>query len=137
MTQNFEISKIKFSKKSFEINMRMRMDAYDRVCWRMRMWSTTYATTYAYADIRDYTRPYGYAYEMLKIRCVHCIPISTCEGERCFTVLKLIKSFLRTTMKNERLSDLAILKIANDVSINYEDIINAFANVWNRQLAFY
>ena len=65
------------------------------------------------------------------------IPISTCEGERCFTVLKLIKSFLRTKMTNERLSDLALLKIANDVSINYEDIINAFANVKNRQLAFY
>jgi hypothetical protein len=51
--------------------------------------------------------------------------------------LKLIKSFLRTRMTNAGLSDLAILKIANDISINYDQIINAFANLRNRQLAFF
>ncbi len=78
-------------------------------------------------DKRDLKNPFKQINRVIKLYLT--IPISTCEG--CFTVLKLIKSFLRTTMTNERLSDLAFLKISNDVSINYEDIINAFANVRN------
>ncbi len=65
------------------------------------------------------------------------IQTSTCESERCFSILKLIKSFLRTTTTNAKLSDLAFLKSANDISINYDEIINAFANLRNRQLAFF
>jgi hypothetical protein len=60
----------------------------------------------------------------LVIKLYLTIPTSTCEGERCFSVLKLIKSFLRPTMTNARLSDLAILKIAHDNNINYDEIIN-------------
>lgn len=73
----------------------------------------------------------------LVIKLYLTIPVTTSEGERCFSVLKLIKSCLRTTMTNDRLSDLSILKIANDVSINYEHIIDDFANLRNRQLAFF
>ena len=65
------------------------------------------------------------------------IPVTTSESERFFSVLKLIKSSLRTTMTNYRLSDLSILKIANDVNISYDDIINDFANLRNRQLSFF
>jgi hypothetical protein len=56
----------------------------------------------------------------LVIKLYLTIPTSTCEGERCFSVLN---SFLRPTMTNARLSDLAILKIANDNNINYDEII--------------
>jgi phosphoribosyl-dephospho-CoA transferase len=65
------------------------------------------------------------------------IPTNTCEGERDFSALKRIKSFLRTTMTNDRLSDLAILNIANDIMVNYEEIVNDFANLRNRLLAFF
>jgi hypothetical protein len=59
-------------------------------------------------DQRDLKNPFRQKNRIIKLYLT--IPISTCEGKRCFTVLKLIKSFLRTTMTNERLSDLAILK---------------------------
>lgn len=84
---------------------------------------------------KDLKVPFKQIYLVIKLYLT--IPTSTCEGERCFSVLKLIKTFLRTTMTNERLSDLAILKISNDVNINYEEIINEFANLRNRQLAFF
>ena len=54
-----------------------------------------------------------------------------------FSVLNLIKSFLRTTMTNDRLSDLAIMKIENDIRVNYEEILNEYADLRNRRLTFF
>ena len=84
---------------------------------------------------KDLKQPFQQIYSVIKLYLT--IPITTSEGARCFSALKLIKSCLRTTMTNDRLSNLAILKIANDVKINYDDIINAFASVKNRQMSFF
>ena len=73
----------------------------------------------------------------LVIKMYLTIQVTTGEGNRFFLVLKLIKSSLRTTMTNDRLSDLSILKIAHDVNISYDDIINDFAKLRNRQLTFF
>ena len=40
-----------------------------------------------------------------------CRPLLGASGERSFSKLKLIKTYLRSTMTQERLSDLAILSI--------------------------
>ena len=42
------------------------------------------------------------------------IPISSAEAERAFSVLKLLKTWLRTSMEDERLSDLGIIKMSSD-----------------------
>jgi len=53
--------------------------------------------------------------ECVKLLCVILtIPMSTCEAERCFSSLKRIKTFLRNTMAEERLSALAMLSIERD-----------------------
>lgn len=39
------------------------------------------------------------------------LPITSCESERSFSQLKLIKTSLRSTMSNDRLSGLALMKI--------------------------
>ena len=65
------------------------------------------------------------------------IPTNTFEGECDFSALKRIKSLLRTTMTNDRLSDLAILNIANDIIVNYDEIVNDFASLRNRLSAFF
>ena len=56
------------------------------------------------------------------------LPISNCSGERSFSLLKRIKSPLRTLMADSKLSCLAILSIEADITkmLDYEGIISDF-----------
>ena len=62
------------------------------------------------------------------------IPISSAEAERAFSVLKLLKTWLRTSMEDERLSDLGIIKMDSEKKINYDLIIDEFVKVKDRKL---
>jgi len=66
------------------------------------------------------------------------LPLSVASCERSFSKLKLIKSYLRTTMNRDRLSNLAILSIENEVaaSLDYNDIIAEFAAIKARKVIF-
>ena len=52
------------------------------------------------------------------------IPIRSAEEERAFSVLKLLKTWLRTPMADERLSDLGVIKMACNLIVDYELILN-------------
>ena len=56
------------------------------------------------------------------------IPVTVAFAERSFSKLKLLKSYLRSTMTQERLNGLATIAIENDVleKIKYEAIIEDF-----------
>lgn len=58
------------------------------------------------------------------------IPVSTASCERSFSALKLIKTHLRTTMADDRLSHLGILSVESRraYSINMEDFVKHFAS---------
>lgn len=65
------------------------------------------------------------------------LPVSNCSGERSFSLLKRIKSPLRTLMGDSKLSSLAILSIEGDVTrmLDYEDVISDFtATKFRRQI---
>lgn len=64
------------------------------------------------------------------------IPVSTCSVERSFSSLKLIKSYLRTTMTDERLNGLAAMYIHRDVSRDLQpiDVVEEFAQNYPRRL---
>lgn len=50
------------------------------------------------------------------------VTVEACE--RRFSILKLIKTCLRTTMTNKRLNNLAILSIKNEIASNINTIEN-------------
>ena len=51
-------------------------------------------------------------YELCRLTRIACtIPITTASAERSFSALKRVKTYLRTTMSDERLTHLAILSI--------------------------
>ena len=60
-----------------------------------------------------------------------CMAVTNCSAERAFSYLKRIKNFLRSTMSEIRLDDLAILCIECDFMelLNFEHIIDEFANL--------
>lgn len=65
-------------------------------------------------------------------------PVSVALGERSFSKLKLIKTYLRNAIGQDRLNSLSIISIENEIAntINYEDIIEDFANSKARKMNF-
>ena len=61
-------------------------------------------------------------------RVLLTIPVTVASAERSFSKLKLLKSYLRSTMTQERLNDLAMIALENDMleKINYKSIIEDF-----------
>jgi hypothetical protein len=66
----------------------------------------------------------------IALRIYLVLMITNCSAERSFSKMKLIKNRLRTSMLQERFTNLALLSIESDIlrEINFDDIINDFAN---------
>ena len=66
----------------------------------------------------------------IAFRILLTIPVTVASTERSFSKLKLIKSYLRSTMSQERLSGLAILSIENEMLAELEckNLISNFAS---------
>ena len=58
------------------------------------------------------------------------IPVTVASAERSFSKLKLLKTYLRSTMTQERLNGLAILSIESEFfrNLDYRKIIEDFAS---------
>ncbi|KAL5497675.1 hypothetical protein EMCRGX_G014194 [Ephydatia muelleri] len=66
------------------------------------------------------------------------MPVSVASCERSFSKLKIIKTYLRSTMAQERLGNLAILSIEKEVfnSVDFDQIIDQFAEKKSRKASF-
>ena len=73
---------------------------------------------------------------IIMLRVFLTVGISVASCERSFSKLKLIKNYLRSTMSQLRLSNLAILSIEQDMTNNLEidDVITEFASVKARKV---
>ncbi|XP_076951120.1 uncharacterized protein LOC143624307 [Bidens hawaiensis] len=62
-------------------------------------------------------------------RILLTVPVTVASAERSFSKLKLLKSYLRSTMFQERLNGLAMIAIESEIldSINCEEVIKQFA----------
>ena len=55
------------------------------------------------------------------------LPISVATAERSFSTLRRLKTWLRSTMQQERLNGLALLHIHRDIELNVNEVIDFFA----------
>lgn len=74
----------------------------------------------------------------VSLRMLLTLPVSVASGERSFSKLKLIKTYLRSTISQERLSGLATMAIENDLlnQMDTDDILNEFAKMKARKISF-
>lgn len=66
------------------------------------------------------------------------LPVTTASAESNLSKLKIIKNYLRTTMGQERLSNLSLISIESELLelIPQKDIIQKFAAAKARQVIF-
>ncbi|KAL8540881.1 hypothetical protein ACS0TY_002211 [Phlomoides rotata] len=76
--------------------------------------------------------------EYIVYKILLTIPVTVASVEKSFSKLKLIKTFLRSTISQDRLNELAMLSIEKDmtVQINYTYVINVFATKIVRRIVF-
>ena len=81
---------------------------------------------------------------MPSLRCVVChlvkvaltIPVTSATAERSFSILKRIKTYMRATMGQERLTHLAVLSVERELSKNLDLdlVIDRFRDMHPRRM---
>lgn len=61
------------------------------------------------------------------------LPVTNAEAERSFSVLKLVKTHLRSSMGQERLNGLALLAVHSKTNVSVQNVIDKFSQK-NRRL---
>jgi len=66
----------------------------------------------------------------ISLRLLLKLPVIVASGNQSFSKLKLIKTYLRSIMANERLVSLSVLSIENEIAaeIDFFTIIQSFDN---------
>ncbi|XP_049800677.1 uncharacterized protein LOC126235829 [Schistocerca nitens] len=72
------------------------------------------------------------------LRILLTLPVAVATGERSFSKLELIKTYLRSTMSQTRLNDLATISIEHELAedLNYTDRVKEFAQAKDRKVRF-
>ncbi|KAL4085032.1 hypothetical protein QTP88_027870 [Uroleucon formosanum] len=74
----------------------------------------------------------------IALRIFSCVAVTNCSAERSFSCLKRIKTFLRSSIGENRLNSLALLCIEAELvsKIHFNDIIEEFASIKSRRKIF-
>src|SRR6218665_2533868 len=112
------------------------------VCYSVRVHVHCATSMITMIDLACFLEPYKLAfheiYRLLNIASV--LPVTSAACERSFSALKLIKTYLRSTMSDIRLSSLALLSIecVRAESINMDAFVDEFDSRHdNRKLALH
>nr|KYP44643.1 Zinc finger MYM-type protein 5 [Cajanus cajan] len=81
-------------------------------------------------------RSYSFPNTYIAYKILLTLPITVATAKRSFSKLKLIKSYLRSTMLQDRLNGLAILSIESEILelLDYKILINNFATQKARKI---
>lgn len=73
---------------------------------------------------------------VVSLRIFLTLPVTVASGERSFSKLKIIKNYLRSTMSQERLTNLGIISIENDIceKLNHSQLIDEYASIKARKI---
>src|SRR4029434_338760 len=64
------------------------------------------------------------------------LPVSTASAERSFSTMGRLKTYLRSTMTDKRLTGLALMNIYTDLEIDSEEVLKQFYATGRRAMRF-
>ena len=70
------------------------------------------------------------------LRLISTLPVASSECKRSISVLRRLKTYLCSTMEQERMTGLALMNIKYGMEQNLDDIINIFAGQHHRRILF-
>ena len=68
------------------------------------------------------------------LKLLGTVPVTSCECERTISIIRLLKSYLRSTMSQERFSSLALLHARRDFVLDLDAIVDKFARRHPRRM---
>nr|XP_047123059.1 52 kDa repressor of the inhibitor of the protein kinase-like [Hydra vulgaris] len=77
----------------------------------------------------------GFENIKIALRILGTLPVTSCECERSFSVMRHLKDYMRTTMSDDRLNGLALMYIHQEIVSCIDNVINRFT-IKNRRLDF-
>ena len=75
-----------------------------------------------------------YRYHLVYIMLT--MPVTSTTAEQSFSVLRRLKTYVRTTMNNDRLSSLALMHIHRDFSVDLVKVMEKFVSAKKRRTDF-
>lgn len=101
-------------------------------------WQTTVHETLpdSVINVLKYCDQITYPGLHLMLNVLAALSVSVASAERSFSTLRRLKTWLRTSMNEERLTGLALLHIHFDIPVDIESIIERFSTSKTRKLDF-
>ena len=110
---------------------------YDNeVIWWQTKWAHTLEKPNGLVETIKTTNEVLYQNVTTVLTILLTMPVSTATPERSFSVMFRVKSYMRSTMKTERLSALALMHAYRDTPIDTDIVIREFCAKKKRRLAF-
>jgi len=135
----------KFSQKSSLTDIQPAIRMYQNVLegtpsdveaefalWRTKCISGTVCADNAFDALESCPSVYPNIKFLLQI--LTTLPVTTASAERTFSMLRRLKTWLRSSMCDERLTGLVLLT-STDIEVKPEDVINSFLQLGKRRIA--
>ncbi|XP_068678401.1 52 kDa repressor of the inhibitor of the protein kinase-like [Montipora foliosa] len=118
-------------------DMHMTLDEFKQEVtrWRHRWPITEDDPPQTLVETLDFADPELYPGIYVAVKTLLTYPVSTCVAERSFSSMKRLKTPLRNTMSEDRLSSLSVLHIHKHKELDVNEVISEFARRKNRRLA--
>ena len=70
------------------------------------------------------------------LRIFATLPVTTASSERSFSAMRRLKTYLKSTMGEQRLTSLALLPVHPDRPVDKDSVLNEYAVSSNRRSGF-
>ena len=85
-------------------------------------------------ELFPHTDHFSFPNILTALRIFGTIPVTTCTCERSISTLRRLKTFMRSTMGQNRLTSLALMNVHREVKLDVDKIIDRFANKHPRRM---
>jgi hypothetical protein len=73
---------------------------------------------------------------LIKLSVLLTMPVASASAERSFSVLRCLKNYVRSTMKNDRLYSLGLVHIHRDFEVDLYKAMEVFVSAKTRRADF-